>query len=59
MGRPHQDAAMCFLAVGFLMSFFPITPLPAPVDMNWAVVIFGFVVCVAAGKYVMLRQWRW
>ncbi|KAL8985019.1 MAG: hypothetical protein Q9205_001159 [Flavoplaca limonia] len=58
-GAPINDAVMCFLAVGFVMSFFPITPLPTPVDMNWAVVIFGFVICVAAGNYVVSARWHY
>ncbi|KAI4284190.1 MAG: hypothetical protein L6R38_001606 [Xanthoria sp. 2 TBL-2021] len=49
-GAPINDAAMCFLAVGFVMNFFPITPMPAPVDMNWAIVIFLFVIGGGGGQ---------
>lgn len=35
------------------MSFFPITPLPAPADMNWAIVIFVFVIVAAVVNYVV------
>ncbi|KAL8814181.1 MAG: hypothetical protein Q9223_006578 [Gallowayella weberi] len=58
-GAPINDAALCFLAVGFVMSFFPISPKPAPVDMNWAVVIFIFVVVVAAVNYVVSARWHY
>ncbi|KAL8688971.1 MAG: hypothetical protein Q9224_004755 [Gallowayella concinna] len=58
-GAPINDAALCFLAVGFVMSFFPITPMPAPVDMNWAVVIFLFVIVVAAVNYVVSARWHY
>lgn len=58
-GAPINDAALAFLTVGFVMSFFPITPMPAPVDMNWAVVIFVFVVLVAAVNYGVSARWRY
>ncbi|KAL8629747.1 hypothetical protein Q9189_004541 [Teloschistes chrysophthalmus] len=52
-GAPINDAALAFLAVGFVMSFFPITPLPAPADMNWAIAIFVFVIAAAVINYVV------
>ena len=50
-GAPINDAALAFLAIAFVMSFFPISPMPAPVDMNWAIVIFVFVIVVAVVNY--------
>lgn len=52
-GAPINDAAMAFLTVGFVMSFFPISPKPAPADMNWGIAIFGFVIMAAAANYAV------
>lgn len=52
-GAPINDAALAFLAVGFVMSFFPISPMPGPADINWGVVIFAFVIVAAAVNYVV------
>ncbi|KAL8905156.1 MAG: hypothetical protein Q9207_002815 [Kuettlingeria erythrocarpa] len=52
-GAPINDAAMAFLAVGFAMSFFPISPKPKPADMNWGIAIFVFVIIAAGVNYVV------
>lgn len=36
--------ACCFLVVAYVFLFFPSVPSPAPVDMNWAILVYGVVV---------------
>ena len=50
-GALVNDVALAFLVLSFVLSFFPETPLPGAEGMNWAVVIFAFVVVAAAGNY--------
>ena len=49
-GGPINDAALAFLFVGFVFSFFPTDVAPDAPDMNWAIVIF-FGVGALAGLY--------
>ena len=53
-GGPINDITLAFLAIGFVFSFFPVTPLAGDAawaaDMNWAIVIFAATV-VLAGSY--------
>ena len=58
-GAPINDFALAFLAVGFVMSFFPISPKPAPADMNWAIAIFAFVIIVAMVNYFVYAKDRY
>jgi amino acid transporter len=44
-------AALCFLSVAFVFLFFPAVPAPDAVSMNWAILIYGFVVCFALVYY--------
>ena len=46
-----NDVALAFLSISFVMSFFPIDNHPAPADMNWAIVMFAFVLLVAGLNY--------
>ncbi|KAF2686929.1 amino acid permease-like protein [Lentithecium fluviatile CBS 122367] len=46
-----NDLALVFLIVAFVFSFFPMTPNPAPVDMNWAILMFGVLGIVATITY--------
>lgn len=46
-----NDLALAFLAVSFVFSFFPMTPNPAVVDMNWAIVMFGALGLLATITY--------
>ena len=48
-----NDVALAFLALSFVLSFFPETPISGAEGMNWAVVIFAGVVVAAAGWYLM------
>ncbi|KAF2093213.1 amino acid transporter [Rhizodiscina lignyota] len=52
-GGPINDVAIGFLLISFVFSFFPIYPMPALVDMNWAILIFGVVFFVAGGHYLI------
>ena len=45
------DVALAFLTLSFVLSFFPETPLPGAEGMNWAVVIFAFVLVAAGTNY--------
>ncbi|KAF2029012.1 amino acid permease-like protein [Setomelanomma holmii] len=46
-----NDLALAFLVVSFIFSFFPMTPKPAPVDMNWAALMFGALGILATANY--------
>lgn len=50
-GAPINDAALVFLLLSFVMSFFPVVPLPSAPDMNWAVLMFGVVIIAATVNY--------
>lgn len=50
-GGPVNDAALVFLLVSFVMSFFPVAPLPSVRDMNWAVLMLGVVIIAATVNY--------
>ena len=50
-GALINDVALAFLVLSFVLSFFPETSLPGAEGMNWAVVIFAFVVVAAGGNY--------
>ncbi|THW48713.1 amino acid transporter [Aureobasidium pullulans] len=49
-GAPLNDAALAFLVVAFIFSFFPEDVNPDAPDMNWAIVIWG-AMWVLAGAY--------
>lgn len=46
-----NDVALAFLVLSFVFSFFPETPMPGAAGMNWAVVIFAFVIVAAGMNY--------
>ena len=46
-----NDLSLAFLIVAFIFSFFPMTPNPAPVDMNWAAVMFAGLAILATANY--------
>ena len=50
-GAVVNDVALAFLTLSFVLSFFPETPLPGAEGMNWAVVIFAFVLVAAGTNY--------
>jgi amino acid transporter len=50
-GGVINDFALVFLVVAFVFSFFPMTPNPAAVDMNWAIVMFGALGIIATIHY--------
>ncbi|KAL1581939.1 hypothetical protein WHR41_09376 [Cladosporium halotolerans] len=43
LGFMCNAVALIFLCVVLVMMFFPTTPKPEPADMNWSVVMYGFV----------------
>jgi choline transport protein len=40
-GLPVNIAAMCFLALAYVMLFFPSAPNPTAASMNWTILIYG------------------
>ena len=54
-----NDAALAFLTISFVLSFFPISPKPSAADMNWAILLFGAVVILATGYYHMKGKYRY
>ncbi|KAJ4392761.1 hypothetical protein N0V91_011276 [Didymella pomorum] len=46
-----NDLALVFLLVAFVFSFFPMTPDPTAVDMNWAALMFGALAILATVNY--------
>jgi choline transport protein len=48
-----NDLALVFLLVAFVFSFFPMTPNPTAVDMNWAALMFGALAILATVNYFM------
>ncbi|PYH88707.1 amino acid transporter [Aspergillus ellipticus CBS 707.79] len=56
MGKltPFIDSvSLVVLAIVFVFTFFPLTNDTAPSEFNWAIVIFGAVVVLAMGYYVL------
>jgi choline transport protein len=56
-GGVVNDISLAFLIVGFVFSFFPLTPSVGDtawlVDFNWAIIIFSGT-CILAGVYYVL-----
>ena len=50
-GGNINDIALAFLFLSFVFSFFPETPMPGTEGMNWAIVIFAFVIAAASLNY--------
>ncbi|KJX99138.1 amino acid permease like protein [Zymoseptoria brevis] len=50
-GLPVNVIACCFLVVAYLFLFFPAVPSPDAASMNWAILVYGVVVCFAFGYY--------
>lgn len=46
-GMPLNIFSVLFLCLVFVMSFFPITPNPTVVTMNWNILVYGCVVSFA------------
>ncbi|EON66770.1 hypothetical protein W97_06018 [Coniosporium apollinis CBS 100218] len=46
-GMPLNIFSVLFLCLVFVMSFFPITPYPTVVTMNWNILVYGCVVSFA------------
>ncbi|CAO2649329.1 Nn.00g067140.m01.CDS01 [Neocucurbitaria sp. VM-36] len=46
-----NDLSLAFLIVAFIFSFFPMAPKPAPVDMNWAALMFAALAILATANY--------
>ncbi|KAK5116834.1 hypothetical protein LTR85_009094 [Meristemomyces frigidus] len=58
LGAPLNDLSLAFLALSFVFSFFPSSPLAhdpsAAADMNWAIVMFG-AMCIGAAAYYWVK----
>jgi amino acid transporter len=50
-GLPVNIIAVCFLLVAYLFLFFPGAPNPDAANMNWAILVYGVVICFAFGYY--------
>jgi hypothetical protein len=53
LGLPINALALSYLLVALVFCFFPAEPNPTPAEMNWASLMYGFVLIVAFGWYVM------
>jgi amino acid transporter len=51
-GLPINIAAICYLLPVFVFSFFPSTPNPTPVTMNWGIVMYSGVIIISTLYYV-------
>ncbi|OCK79331.1 amino acid transporter [Lepidopterella palustris CBS 459.81] len=58
-GLPVNIIALCFLALAFVMLFFPATPKPNGVTMNWSVLIYGVVVIFALVYYYFTGRYAY
>lgn len=43
-GLPLNIFSLLFLVLAFIMTFFPQSPHPEPIAMNWSILVYGFVV---------------
>ncbi|KAK5104774.1 hypothetical protein LTS08_002666 [Lithohypha guttulata] len=53
LGLPINILSLCFLAVGWVMSFFPAMAHPTPQSMNWSSLTFSSVMILGAIYYVL------
>jgi choline transport protein len=51
LGLAINVLAPCYLIVAVLFTFFPAEPNPTPASMNWASLMFGVVLILAATWY--------
>ena len=58
-GIPVNAAAVCFLILTFVLSFFPPVVNPTPQTMNWASMAFGVVVIIAALYYIFRARFHY
>lgn len=49
-------AALCWLLPIFVFTLFPGVPNPSPADMNWGVLLFGFMVAFATIYYIVVGR---
>ncbi|KAH8897960.1 amino acid transporter [Thozetella sp. PMI_491] len=59
MGIPVNVVSIAFLAIFWVMAFFPQVPNPAPVDMNWSIVVYGGVLTFASIYYFFRARHRY
>ncbi|KAK5109723.1 hypothetical protein LTR62_006563 [Meristemomyces frigidus] len=55
-GLPINILALLWLLPIFVLTLFPSTVAPTPANMNWAVLLFGFVVVFAVGYYLVVGR---
>lgn len=53
LGLPINVFSLAWLCFAIIFTFFPTANHPAPVDMNWSIVVFGFVVLFAIFQYIV------
>ena len=51
--------SLCYLLVGFVFSMFPAVPNPAPVEMNWASLMFGAILLLAFIWYFVKARFEY
>lgn len=59
MGLWVNLAALCWILPIFVFTLFPGVPNPTPAEMNWGVLLFGFMVCFATGYYMVVGRHRY
>lgn len=53
LGMPINCFAVAWLCFSIIFTFFPTANNPTPVDMNWSILVFGFVVIFAIIQYLV------
>lgn len=53
LGLPINVFAVAYLCFAIIFTFFPTANNPTPVDMNWSILVFGFVVMFAIVQYLI------
>jgi amino acid transporter len=52
LGLPINVFSVAYLCFAIVFTFFPTAANPTPVDMNWSILVFGFVVSFAIVQYL-------
>ncbi|KAI1971601.1 hypothetical protein LOZ51_006761 [Ophidiomyces ophidiicola] len=58
-GLAINIAALCYLAPMFVFAFFPPQPNPNAQTMNWAIVMYGFVISFATIYYIFVGRFHY
>jgi amino acid transporter len=58
-GLPLNVFSVIFITLAFIMTFFPSTPHPDPVSMNWNILVFGTVVVFSVAYFLVRGRHRY